>query len=73
MDKRKRSSRAAIRLLAATRSRRYGDRPTLPVGAMPLRVKYTLAELLVGSDFDKPLTDEEREWIDAPAAGHELV
>jgi hypothetical protein len=73
LDKRQRTSRAAICLLAATRSRRYGDRPTLPVGDMTLRVKYTLAELLVGSDFDKPLTDEEREWIDAPAAGRELV
>ncbi|MGH7024730.1 MAG: AbrB/MazE/SpoVT family DNA-binding domain-containing protein [Caulobacteraceae bacterium] len=35
------------------------------------RPRYTLAELLAGSDGDQPPTSEEREWLDAPAAGAE--
>lgn len=34
---------------------------------------YTLAELLANSDYSQPLTIEEREWIDAPARGGELL
>jgi antitoxin ChpS len=37
------------------------------------RLRYTLAELLAESDYSRPLTAEEREWIDAPAVGGELL
>ncbi len=35
--------------------------------------RYTLAELLAASDYSRPQTAEEREWIDAPAVGGELI
>lgn len=37
------------------------------------RPRYTLAELLAASDYtqDQPL--DEREWVDAPAVGDELI
>ena len=35
------------------------------------RVRYTLAELLAVSDYSQPQPAEEREWVDAPAAGGE--
>ena len=35
--------------------------------------RYTLAELLALSDFSQPLTDEDREWLDAPPVGGELI
>jgi len=34
---------------------------------------YNLEELLAVSDFTKPETPEEREWVDAPAVGDELI
>lgn len=34
---------------------------------------YTLAELLAASDYWQPQPAEEREWVDAPAVGRELV
>jgi antitoxin ChpS len=34
---------------------------------------YSLEELLAVSDFTKPETPEEREWVDAPAVGGELI
>lgn len=37
------------------------------------RPRYTLAELLAASDYSQPLSAEEREWIDAPAIGGELL
>ena len=37
------------------------------------RRKYTLQELLDQCDFSIPMTDEEREWIDAPAVGREII
>jgi antitoxin ChpS len=36
------------------------------------RPRYTLAELLAESDYSQPMP-EEREWVDAPAVGGELV
>ncbi len=35
--------------------------------------RYTLTELLEASDFSASPTDDEREWIDAPAVGGELL
>jgi antitoxin ChpS len=35
------------------------------------RPRYTLAELLAASDYSQPQPPEEREWVDAPAAGRE--
>ena len=37
------------------------------------RPRYTIEELLAGSDFSKPQPTKEREWVDAPAVGRELV
>lgn len=35
--------------------------------------RYTLEELLALSDFSQPLTEEDREWLDAPPIGGELI
>jgi antitoxin ChpS len=37
------------------------------------RPRYTLAELLAASDYSGPQPPEEREWVDAPTAGRELI
>ena len=37
------------------------------------RPHYTLAELLAASDYSQPQPAEEREWVDAPAVGGELI
>lgn len=37
------------------------------------RPHYSLSELLAGSDYSQPQPAEEREWIDAPARGRELL
>jgi len=37
------------------------------------RPRYTLAELLAASDYSQAQPTAEREWVDAPAAGDELI
>ena len=37
------------------------------------RPRYTMAELLAASDYTQPQSPEEREWVDAPAVGRELL
>lgn len=37
------------------------------------RPHYTLKELLAASEYSHPQTEEEREWVDAPALGGELL
>jgi antitoxin ChpS len=37
------------------------------------RRRYTMAELLAASDYSQPPSADEREWIDAPAMGRELL
>jgi len=37
------------------------------------RKKYTLQELLDQCDFSIPPSPEDREWIDAPAVGREII
>ena len=37
------------------------------------RPKYTIDELLAQSDYSGSPNDEERQWLDAPAAGGELL
>jgi antitoxin ChpS len=39
----------------------------------PKRARYTLDELLAQCDLDAPLSEAEREWIDAPAFGLEIL
>src|SRR6266699_157174 len=39
----------------------------------PARRRYTLDELLSQCDPDAPLTAAEREWVDTPAVGDEIV
>ena len=48
------------------------DNGCLVVSPNP-RPRYTLAELLAVSDYSHPQPAEEREWIDAPAVGGELL
>lgn len=35
--------------------------------------RYTLDELLAQCNPDAPMTPEEREWVDAPAVGREII
>ena len=37
------------------------------------RPRYTLAELLAVSDYSQPQPPEDREWVDAPSVGGELI
>ena len=37
------------------------------------RLRYTMAELLAASDYGQPQSAEEREWVEAPAMGRELL
>ena len=37
------------------------------------RPRYTLAERLAASDYSQPQPPEQREWVDAPAVGRELI
>ncbi|QAU25089.1 antitoxin [Dyella sp. M7H15-1] len=37
------------------------------------RPRYTLDELLAASDYSQPEAADNREWIDAPAVGGELL
>jgi antitoxin ChpS len=37
------------------------------------RLRYTVDELLAQCDYSEPQTPEEREWVDAPAVGRELI
>lgn len=39
----------------------------------PTQKRYSLAELLAQCDFSKPMSAEEREWLDAPVKGRELL
>ena len=48
------------------------DHGRLVVEPMP-RSRYTLAELLASSDYSQPQPPQEREWVDAPAVGGELL
>lgn len=35
--------------------------------------RYTLSELLAASDYSQPEPSDQREWVEAPAAGRELL
>ena len=48
------------------------DDGRLVVEASP-RPRYTLAELLAASDYSQGVSPEDREWLDAPAIGKELL
>jgi len=37
------------------------------------RPRYTMAELLASSDYSGPQPADEREWVDSPAVGGELI
>ncbi len=37
------------------------------------RPRYTLDALLAESDYAQPLSDEDRDWVEAPAVGRELL
>ena len=39
----------------------------------PSRPRYTLGEILAQCDPSISMSDEEREWLDAPAVGRELI
>jgi antitoxin ChpS len=48
------------------------DGKRLVVEASP-RPRYTMAELLAASDYSQALSAEDREWINAPAVGNEIL
>lgn len=48
------------------------DGGRLVVEASP-RPRYTLAELLAASDYSESAASEDREWLDAPAIGREIL
>ncbi len=48
------------------------DHGCLVVNPSP-RPRYTVSELLAESDYSQPQPAQEREWIDAPAVGDELL
>jgi antitoxin ChpS len=48
------------------------DQGRLVVEPRP-RPRYTRAELLAASDYAEPRTADEREWVDAPAVGGEIL
>ncbi len=48
------------------------DGGRLVVEASP-RPRYTLAELLAASDYSEGVSPEDREWLDAPAIGKEIL
>lgn len=48
------------------------DQGRLVVQPQPRR-RYTLAELLAASDYSQPQSVQEREWLNAPAVGGELI
>jgi antitoxin ChpS len=48
------------------------ERGRLVVEPQP-RPRYTMAELLAVSDYSQPQPPEEREWVDVPAVGGELI
>jgi antitoxin ChpS len=37
------------------------------------RPRHTLAQLLADSDYSQPQAPEDREWVQAPAVGGELI
>ncbi|UPL20171.1 hypothetical protein [Alcaligenes faecalis] len=49
-----------------------GDQQGKPLQATSGR-RYTLDELLAASDYPLVLTKEDREWLDAPPVGRELI
>lgn len=38
-----------------------------------LKPRYTLGELMAQCDFSQPISQEEREWLDAPPVGLEDI
>ena len=48
------------------------DGERLVIEAAP-RPRYTMAELLSASDYSEAPLTEDREWLDAPAVGKELL
>jgi antitoxin ChpS len=48
------------------------DGGRLIVEASP-KPRYTMAELLAASDYSGPPSPEDREWLDAPAVGQEIL
>jgi antitoxin ChpS len=49
------------------------DQGRLIINPKRRRPRYTLDELLDASDYSQPLPAEEREWVDAPPVGRELI
>jgi antitoxin ChpS len=39
----------------------------------PAKPRYKLADLLAECDYSLPRSQEEQEWLDAPAVGGELI
>lgn len=39
----------------------------------PSKPKYSVEELLAQCDLSQEISHEEREWMDSPATGHEVI
>ena len=61
-----------LHLQAGATVGRAVDRGCLVVNPNP-RPRYTLTELLAVSEYSQPQPAAEREWVDAPAVGDELL
>ncbi|MCQ2995770.1 antitoxin [Pseudomonas syringae] len=48
------------------------DEGRLVINPKP-KPRYTLTQLLAASDYSQPQSDEDREWVDGPAVGGELI
>jgi len=61
-----------LRLSAGARVGLTVDNGRLVVEPQP-KPRYTMAELLAASDYSQPQPSGEREWVNAPAVGEELL
>ncbi len=68
-----RASRQQIPIIVTTGYDAQQASEAEPILESGTRPRYTLAEMLAASDFSQPLSDEDREWLDAPAVGRELL
>jgi antitoxin ChpS len=47
--------------------------PVEPNPTPETQLRHTLEQLLEASDYSQPQPHEEREWVDAPGVGGELL
>jgi hypothetical protein len=65
--------RAAMDAEIQSVSLRIAARVEAPESKPAARPRYTLDELLDASEYTYPLSPEEREWVDSPPVGREII